>query len=304
MKALIIGFGSIGKKHFLALKNLNYEVAVLSKSADEKELLEFGNFKLYRSLDELDLNDFTLFIIANITLFHFNTLKELDSKLTNKTILVEKPLFEKDRVFKSSKNHIFVAYLLRFHPLITHLKTLLKDEKIYFAKLVCNSYLPHWRKCDYRQNYSAKKSLGGGVLLDVSHELDLAFYLFGKLKLEFAQNTKISELKIDSDDFAFLALCGKKELKVHIQLDYFSKFTQRQIHIHTLKKSFKADLISNKLEIYDTKNKSEKINFKNDTIYNLTIMHKALFEKDENLCSLKEAKEVLKLCDEVRKKYG
>lgn len=292
MKILILGFGSIGKKHYLALKD-KHEIVILSKSAKEKE------FKIYRKLDELDLNLFDAFIIANITTLHFDTLKMLDSKVKDKIILVEKPLFEKDRVFKSSKNHIFVAYLLRFHPVITHLKILLKNEKIYFAKLVCNSYLPHWRKLDYTQNYSAKKSLGGGVLLDLSHEIDLAFYLFGKLKLEFAQNLKISELKINSDDFAFLAL-KNKNAKIHIQLDYFSKFAQRQIHIHTLKKSFKADLLGNKLEIYDTKNKSQKINFKNDTIYNLKIMHKALFKKDENLCSLKEAKEVLKLCDEVR----
>ena len=89
---------------------------------------------------------------------------------------------------------------------------LLKNEKIYFTKFVCNSYLPHWRDCDYRQNYSAKKNLGGGVLLDLSHEIDLAFYLFGKLKLEFAQNFKISELDIDSDDFAFLALKNKNTI--------------------------------------------------------------------------------------------
>ena len=72
--------------------------------------------------------------------------------------------------------------------------------------------MPHWRDCDYRQNYSAKKNLGGGVLLDLSHEIDLAFYLFGKLKLEFAQNFKISELDIDSDDFAFLALKNKNTI--------------------------------------------------------------------------------------------
>ena len=293
MKILILGFGSIGKKHYLALKD-KHEIAILSKSAAKTKEL-----KIYRKFDELDLNIFDAFIIANITTSHFDTLKMLNSKVKGKIILVEKPLFEKNRVFKSSRNHIFVAYLLRFHPLITYLKTLLKNEKIYFAKLVCNSYLPHWRDCDYRKNYSAKKELGGGVLLDLSHELDLAFYLFGKLKLEFAQNLKISELKIDSDDFAFLAL-KNKNAKIHIQLDYFSKFIQRQIHIHTLKRSFKADLVGNELEIYDTKNKLKKISFKNDTIYNLKIMHKALFEKDENLCSLKEAKEVLKLCDEVK----
>ncbi|KQH91939.1 flagellin modification protein PtmF, partial [Campylobacter coli CVM 41898] len=75
MKVLIIGFGSIGKKHFLALKNLNHEVSLLSLSAKKEE---FKNTPIYRSLKECDLNEFDLFIIANITTEHFNTLKTLD----------------------------------------------------------------------------------------------------------------------------------------------------------------------------------------------------------------------------------
>ena len=67
MKVLIIGFGSIGKKHFLALKNLNHEVSLLSLSTKE----EFKNAPIYRSLKECDLNEFDLFIIANITTEHF-----------------------------------------------------------------------------------------------------------------------------------------------------------------------------------------------------------------------------------------
>ncbi|MCD4861822.1 L-glutamine-D-fructose-6-phosphate isomerase subunit, partial [Campylobacter coli] len=219
-------------------------------------------------------------------------------------ILVEKPLFEKVQNFTSSKNHIYVAYLLRFHPVIVALKKLLKGEKIYFASLVCNSYLPHWRALDYRQNYSAKKELGGGVLLDLSHEIDLAFFLFGNLELIYSQNAKISELDITSDDFAFLALKNSQEAKIHIELDYFSKFNKREITIHTLEKSFKADLINNKIEIYH-KDQSQKIlNFENDTIKTLQNLHHAVFEKDKELCDLKQALKVLELCDEVRKKNG
>ena len=69
-KALIIGFGSIGKKHFLALKTLGFEVSVVSKSANESLFKEFGEFEIYRSLKGLDLNEFELFIIANITTKH------------------------------------------------------------------------------------------------------------------------------------------------------------------------------------------------------------------------------------------
>ena len=264
MKILIIGFGSIGKKHFLALKNLNHEVSVLSQSINEcQEAI------LYRSFDDINLNDFDLFIIANITTHHFNTLKKLDTLVKDKLILVEKPLFERDQKFTSSKNHIFVAYLLRFHPVIQTLKKLLKGQKPYFASFICNSYLPNWRNVDYRKNYSAKKELGGGVLLDLSHEIDLAFFLFGNLQLEYSQNAKISELEITSDDFAFLALKNSKNTKIHIELDYFSKFNKREIIIHTLEKSFQADLINNKITIYHADKKIEILNFENNTIKTL-----------------------------------
>ena len=176
-KALIIGFGSIGKKHFLALKTLGFEVSVVSKSANESLFKDFGEFEIYRSLKGLDLSEFELFIIANITIKHYKTLQFLDKRLKNKSILVEKPLFEKSYPFKESgRNHIFIAYLLRFHLVILTLKELLRGDKPYFASLECDSYLPKWRAVDYRQNYSAKKELGGGVLLDLSHEIDLALF--------------------------------------------------------------------------------------------------------------------------------
>ncbi|MCW1331004.1 gfo/Idh/MocA family oxidoreductase, partial [Campylobacter jejuni] len=72
-------------------------------------------------LKRMSFNEFDLFIIANITTEHFNTLKALNELVKDKIILVEKPLFEKVQNF-TSLNHIYVAYLLRFHPVIVALK--------------------------------------------------------------------------------------------------------------------------------------------------------------------------------------
>ncbi len=111
---------------------------MLSLSAKKEE---FEKTQIYRSLKECHLNEFDLFIIANITTEHFNTLKALNELVKDKIILVEKPLFEKSQNFTSSKNHIYVAYLLRFHPVIVALKRLLKGEKfillVWFVILIC-----------------------------------------------------------------------------------------------------------------------------------------------------------------------
>lgn len=297
MKALIIGFGSIGKKHFLALKNSGFDVSLLSFSACKKDINEV---KLYNSWNEISLKDFDLFVIANITTLHLETLKKIDTLVKDKIILVEKPLFEKFIPFQSNKNKIFIAYLLRFNPLIKALEEILQDEEPYFVELSCHSYLPNWRDVDYRENYSSKKELGGGVLLDLSHEIDLAFFLFGELKLLYSENLKLSELEINSDDFAFLSLKNSKGLRIHIKLDYFSKLTQRKIIIHTPKKSYEADLIQNILKIHN-KDKSIKTQiYKSDTISTLELMYKAILNNDKNLCSLDEALNVLKICDEVK----
>lgn len=358
MKALIIGFGSIGKKHFLALKKLKFEVDVLSVSYqnadfrrfDEKNSVknpnlkpkfsvkkaakksrfseisaykikqnlalidfkgmknsgfvhgEFENFsfKLYRNLEHINLKKYDLFIIANITTRHFEALKALEKRVKNKIILVEKPIFEKFKPFKSRANLIFVAYLLRFNPVIIALKSILKDEKPYFVEFICHSFLPKWRNVDYRQNYSAKKELGGGVGLDLSHEIDLALYLFGKAKCEFATLSKLSELEINSDDLCFLALKNKYKTRIHIMLSYFSKFDERIIKIHTANFSVKADLIQNRIEIYHKDGEISTQNFKANTINTLISMHDAILKKDKNLCNLKEALRVMKILEKAK----
>lgn len=299
MKVLIIGFGSIGKKHFLALNELGFLVDVFSKSYEFSHF-EGKNFRLFKDLEELNLQEYDLFIIANITTSHFKTLEFLDQNVKEKIILVEKPLFQKDIEFiPSNNNQIYIAYLLRFHPIIQDLKQLVDGKEVYFAKFICNSYLPNWRKLDYRQNYSAKKELGGGVMLDLSHEIDLAFYFFKELSLKFSQNLKISELEITSDDFTFLALSAKNT-SIHIELDYFSKLNQRKILFHTKENSFEADLVHNKLNIYDKTNNFKSKTYENDTFKTLQNMYKAILEKDQNLCTLEEARRVLRLCDEAR----
>lgn len=300
MKTLIIGFGSIGKKHFLALKALKIQVDVLSLSYEKTEY-ENLKFKLYKHLDEVPLSEYELFIIANITTSHFSTLKSLDKRLKNKIILVEKPLFEKDYKFKSLKNTIYVAYLLRFNPLVKALKAFLKkDKKPYFASFECDSYLPNWRQGDYTKHYSAKKALGGGVSLDLSHELDLALWFFNKAKLEFSSIKKLSELEITSDDLAFFALKDEKS-RVYVRLNYFSKFNERKIIFHTENKSYKADLVKNELVIFKKNGSFIAYQYEANTIDTLMNLHNALRKKDKNLCTLKEGQKVMKLITKAKR---
>ena len=85
----------------------------------------------------------------------------------------------------------------------------------------CSSFLPSWRKnIDYQSSVSAKKSLGGGVLLELSHEIDYLIWLIGKIKILHVVSKKISNLKINTDDYLNLSAKSGKTL-INVSLNFF-----------------------------------------------------------------------------------
>ena len=78
----------------------------------------------------------------------------------------------------------------------------IRYKKIWSVNIFCGAYLPCWiNNIHYSKSSSAKKKLGGGVLLDLSHELDYIQWLFGKMEIEYCKSKKLSNLNIETDDF-------------------------------------------------------------------------------------------------------
>jgi len=122
------------------------------------------------------------------------------------------------------------------NPIIQALKKIVEEHKneIFYSKTICSSYLPNWRKDqDYRKSYSSKTAEGGGVLLDLSHELDYNQWLFGNITSINGIYGEISDLEINSEDFCDLNLSFENNMIASIHLDYFSKYTIRKIYIFT-----------------------------------------------------------------------
>ena len=208
MKVLIIGYGSIGKRHAKILSNINKikELRVLTsqKKIPYKQINRINKIKEYNP---------DYIVICNETSKHLRYLEFIENNFKKKLILIEKPIFEKFHNIKISKNKVYVGYNLRFHPLLNSLKENIKNRKIWNVQIICGSYLPSWRKnINYIKSYSSKK-IGGGVTLDLSHELDYAVWLFGNLKPKFVINKKISDLKIQSDDYLNLHCQNRKKNK-------------------------------------------------------------------------------------------
>ena len=179
-------------------------------------------------------------------------------------IVVEKPLFHKFYDFKPKKNKYYVAYNLRYHPIIKFIKNKFYNKKVFYIEAESSSYLPLWRKnINYQNSYSADRSKGGGTILDLSHEIDYLFWLFKELKLKKIITKKISNLKIQSDDFTLILGSLKGNEIVKIKLTYFNIRATRILNI-CFKDNVQiyADLLTSKLEIF-TKNKKKLLNSRN-----------------------------------------
>jgi len=296
LRILIIGYGSIGKKHCEILKNFTSNITILTK---QKKI----NFKKIKDINEaLELNP-EYIVIACETSKHFYYLNYIEKHFVKKTILIEKPIMNKFKKINLVNNKYFVGYNLRFHPVILFLKKIIKNKIIYSVNVSCTSYLPNWRKnIKYEKSSTAMKKMGGGLILDLSHELDYIHWLFGKIFLIYSYNKKLSNLKINTDDFLILIAKLKKNIKLNLFMNFFSRFEKREINIEGKNFSLKANLITNSIK-YFLNNKEKTIQWSK---YNLdeTYLeeHSNIFRKKYiNLCKVNEALDTLKLIDKIKK---
>lgn len=291
MKALIIGYGSIGRRHHKILHKINdiEEIHIVTKQSLENKIY----FHQLEDICDLDIYDY--FIIASETYKHFDQLEYLESKISNKIIFCEKPLFESKKELSIVKNKVFIGYVLRFHPLLQKLKIFLQVEKVISVNIKCGSYLPDWRhNIDYRNSYSAKKEEGGGVLLDLSHEIDYVQWLFGKVTEIKSYQIKVSNLEIDSDDLVVAIGKTNKGSIINFSIDYISKIPHRRLIVDTDEKSFELDFIRNILIKKEKNMLEQKYEFpKLERNYMFEQMHKSILSNQEFVCTFLEGMEVM-----------
>lgn len=261
MKILIIGFGSIAKKHINALNSIvkNVEIIALRSSIKSPP---HENIRSIYSLDDAP-NDVDFAIISNPTSMHYQTIKDLTSLRI--PLFIEKPVLSSNfgiehlvKILKEYQTMTYVACNLRFHPVIEFLKKEMSIRRPIEFNVYCGSFLPYWRPDqDYRNSYSAKKELGGGVHLDLIHEIDYTVYLLG---LPFNSNkyiSKKSSLEICSADIAHYTL-EYQNCSAFITLNYYRRDAKREIECVWEDDTWTIDLLKNIVT-----------NSKNEIVYNV-----------------------------------
>lgn len=285
MRALVVGYGSIGRRHAGVLGELGCDVAVLSRRTVDHAR---GFTSLASALTEWQPE---YVVVADRTSEHHDTVASFAAAGFRGRVLVEKPLFDRARAIPShSFSHTGVAYQLRFHPLLNKLRCLVNPSRALTATLYVGSYLPHWRPgTDYRDGYSASSAQGGGALRDLSHELDCALWLLGPWRRLTACGGHVSGLEIDSDDAVVVLMETARCPVVSIQVNYLDRLPRREILVNTDSHTIRVDLINATLQIDDA---TESAVIERDAAYRAE--HQAMLDGNvEALCSFEEAMDTL-----------
>jgi len=254
MNILIVGLGSIANKHINAINTLNINTQIYALRSTPNAEIVNGITNIY------DLNNLTIkfdfAIISNPTQLHYKYINELSDRGLD--LFIEKPPVSKlDNVHAlinklEGKNiKTYVACNLRFHPCIKYLKEFLStnhQKRINEVNIYSGSYLPEWRpNRNFREIYSANPEMGGGVHLDLFHELDYAQWLFGKPIQTHCIKRNVSSLHIKSIDSANYIL-EYEEYNTNIVLNYYRRDTKRTIEIVFDDETWTIDLINNKIK--------------------------------------------------------
>lgn len=266
MHILVIGCGSIGKRH---LSNL-YQLGVKRLSAvdtrqdrlDEARkavpaLRTFTN--LAQVLDQPDLDGA---IICTHTAYHVPVAEQVVQHGLNS--MVEKPLSHSlsglddlARELKQRGLWMMVAYSMRFHPGILKMKELLDQGvigRVLSVRAECGQYLPDWHPWEnYRDWYMSREDQGGGAILDISHEIDYLRWFFGDVDALTAVVTKVSDLEIDTDDLTEIILQFRSGVWANVHLDLLQRAYRRTCTIIGTEGTIYWDYTEHAVHLYTTK---------------------------------------------------
>ena len=238
MSILIVGGGSIGKRHLNNLNKITSEKLFCFKRNVDSEFEKKHNCKIITSKKQFYSLMPRVVIVCNPSSLHAEWVKlanEIKSHL-----FVEKPFVISQNQLNFVKNNwtndrvFFIGFMLRYHPAVKKIKNLLENQKIgkiFSARLEFGSWLPYWHPYeDYKKSYASQKKLGGGVINTINHELDLIQYFFGEPTNIMTTKLNVGDLDIEVEDIAE-SIFSYKDKIVSLHIDFLQKDYDRNIKI-------------------------------------------------------------------------
>jgi len=231
VRAAVIGSGSIGRRHVSALlahADVERVTVVTSWAGGASMLPDDPRLEVVAPDVAFEVD---VAVVAVDTDRHVAA--ALPLLMRGIDTLIEKPLSHTHdgldalvAAAQESGAQAFVGYNLRFLPVVRMLRDLVGSEslgRVLYARFEAGQWLPDWRpERDYRETYSASAVRGGGVALDLSHEIDAMRFVLGDPQTVNVERFHVSDLEIDSDDLfeGRYDLVGGGIVSVH--LDYLA----------------------------------------------------------------------------------
>ena len=302
----VIGLGSIGMRHAKNLKAMGHNVRAWDPDMGRRLMF---NGVLW-SMDEI--LDCEYMVIASPTSHHLEHLSLAANEHAH--AMVEKPLSDKisqdllGRLmnFEDNKKTLMVGYNLRFHSCVKKAKEWLDNGRIGG---------PLWAQFTLGQYSDKAPYLRDGVILNWSHELDLALYLLGPARLA-ASSTRLTPGGIDydnpksmmKDDISDIILTHISGCRTTVHLDYVTRPEIRTFRIVGDAGRISCDLVQRDALLFNTETRVERCSFLDTWNDNYIEEMQAFLDRCDGKetigCTGPEALEVLKICLEVRKQAG
>jgi predicted dehydrogenase len=272
MNLLIVGMGSIGRRHARVFKAAGVERIAgvdlqqdrLDQARQELEMNELGTD--YQAM--LASNNYDAVVVSVPGAWHVPV--ALAAAKTGHHLFIEKPLSDKqhgldelERVVTEQQLVAYIGYCYRFAPASERMKEIIDSGRlgrIFSARIKISTYLPDWHPWeDYRNSYAAKLVAGGGARLDDSHGVDLLRWLCGDVASVYAVVDKLSDLEIEADDFTSMILRFKNGAVGEIHLNLFGQPTRIDAEIMGNNGTLLWDRISGRVEVYDSVSKKWQV---------------------------------------------
>ena len=307
MKILIIGFGSIAKRHINNLiHNINCEIIVYSRRKNIR-FLDHKKINVLNSLEKCLLEKPDVAFITNETAFHIPVAIKMAK--AGLDLFIEKPLSNStngiktlQKIVKQKKLVTQMGCNLRFHKCIIKIRQLINQKKI--GKVISIQS----ENGSYRKGYASDRQLGGGIILTMIHDIDYLYWIFGNPKSIFSVSGKFSDLDISAEDYCSSIIEFKNNITAELHLDFFQRPEFRGCKIKGTKGVIYWNSDKNEIRLFKNRKKVWEVvlalkKFQRNEMYIDEIIHflKCVKNRKQTINNLDEGIKTMKIALAMKK---
>lgn len=257
---LICGVGSIGARHIRNLREIGFDDIILYRRDGSKIIEEFKTLPSFTNIESALQTNPSIAFICNPTALHLET--AIACAKSGCHLFIEKPLGSSlegvpqlQEVLRQTGKKCYVGYMMKFHPCVKKIEEWMQEGvvgELIHGTFHWGEYLPNWHPYeDYRFSYAGLKGMGGGPVLTLSHDIDLAMHLFGSVEHFLCMGNNNSDLEVDTEHLVTVLMRFEGGATASLNLNYLENPPRRIINILGNKCKIDFDYYRSKVTLYN-----------------------------------------------------